>query len=110
MNCNAYYSNIDTAIGAVLLTIVFGIMKLLIPLKSTQDTPLGSYYGKCFEISHFRFMLNYYIPKTNYEISQLIEKLDNQFLLFCFVVKYLFLTVHAIGLFLKKHVEATTLC
>lgn len=85
MNCNAYYSNIDIAIGVVLLAIVSGIMKLLIPLQSTQDTPLRSYYGMCFEISHFRSMLNYYMPEINYEIPQLIEKVDNQFLLFCFL-------------------------
>lgn len=105
MNYSAYYSNVDIAV-VVLLVIVLMIIKLLIPLKSTQqDTPSGMYYGRCCKISHLRARLKYYISKMNYEISQPSEKVVKPFLFSCFIVKYSFTTVHAIGDLKKKDVK-----
>lgn len=113
MNYSAYYSNVDIAVGVVLLAIVLMIIKLLIPLKSShQDTPSRMYYGRCCKISHLKVRLKYYISKMNYEISQPSEKVVKPFLFSCFIVKYSFTTVHAIGdFFFKKDVRLqTTLC
>lgn len=107
MNYSAYYSNVDITTGVVLSAVVLSIIKLLIPLESTQDTPSRTYYGRCFKISHFRVIVNYDISKINYEITQPSEQVANQFLLFCFIVKYLFSTLHVIGDFKKQVVKAT---
>lgn len=51
-------------------------------------------------------MLNCYISKINYEIPHPSNRVANKFLLFCFIVEYLFSTVHAIGDFREEDVKA----
>lgn len=55
MNHCAYYHSVDIAVGVVLLAVVLRIIKLLVPLKSTQEDALAiTYCTKCFKISHLR--------------------------------------------------------